>query len=110
MDDLPEGTQSLVLICHAPDVPSRADDVNRGGREVSSDLPRIEFIHGIRIDLPPQPAEIAEGEFSRGFTARGKPGPLAMGGARHGLNDYTAWQCRLIFALLHEQARARRSK
>jgi broad specificity phosphatase PhoE len=35
---------------------------------------------------------IAEGEFSRGFVARGKPGPgHAPGGARQGLNDYTGW-------------------
>jgi hypothetical protein len=43
------------------------------------------------VDLPPAPAEIAEGEFSRGFTARGKPGPQALRGARQGLNDYTGW-------------------
>ena len=41
------------------------------------------------IDLPPAPTVIAEGEFSRGFTARGKPGPAARGGVRQGLNDYT---------------------
>ena len=43
------------------------------------------------MDLPPLPTVIAEGEFSRGFVARGKPGPAAPGGARHGLNDYTGW-------------------
>ena len=37
------------------------------------------------------PAVIAEGEFSRGFTPRGKPGPAAAGSARQGLNDYTGW-------------------
>ena len=37
------------------------------------------------------PGEIAEGEFSRGFTPRGKPGPQALRGARQGLNDYTGW-------------------
>ena len=35
--------------------------------------------------------EIAEGAHSRGFTPRGKPGPDAPGGTRHGLNDYTGW-------------------
>jgi phosphatidylethanolamine-binding protein (PEBP) family uncharacterized protein len=34
---------------------------------------------------------IAEGEFSRGFTPRGKPGPAAAHGARQGINDYTGW-------------------
>jgi hypothetical protein len=89
--DLPEGTQSLVLICHDFDVPSRADDVNRADREIPSDLPRVDFFHWVLVDLPPSVGTIAEGEFSRGFTPRGKPGPAALHGARHGLNDYTGW-------------------
>jgi phosphatidylethanolamine-binding protein (PEBP) family uncharacterized protein len=89
--DLPAGTQSMVLICHDFDVPSRGDDVNQPGREVPVDLPRVDFFHWVLVDLPPQPSEIAEGEFSRGFTARGKPGPQTLHGARHGLNDYTGW-------------------
>ena len=89
--ELPAGTQSMVLICHDFDVPSRADDVNQPGREVPSDLPRVDFFHWVLIDLPPLPTVITEGEFSRGFTARGKPGPATLNGARHGLNDYTAW-------------------
>ncbi len=89
--DLPAGTGSLVLICHDFDVPSRGDDVNQPGREVPVDLPRVDFYHWLLVDLPPVPAVLAEGEFSRGFTARGKPGPAAQGTARHGLNDYTGW-------------------
>ena len=34
---------------------------------------------------------MTEGEFSRGFTARGKAGPATINGARQGLNDYTGW-------------------
>jgi Raf kinase inhibitor-like YbhB/YbcL family protein len=89
--DLPAGTRSLVLICHDFDVPSRADDVNQPGREVPAELPRIDFFHWLLVDLPPTPSEIAEGEFSRGFAPRGKPGPQALRGARQGLNDYTRW-------------------
>ena len=89
--ELPPGTKSLALICHDFDVPSIGDDVNQPGREVPADLPRIDFFHWVLVDLPPSPAEIAEGEFSRGFTARGKPGPQALRGARQGLNDYTGW-------------------
>jgi phosphatidylethanolamine-binding protein (PEBP) family uncharacterized protein len=89
--EAPAAAQSLVLICHDFDVPSRGDDVNQPGREVPADLARVDFFHWVLIDLPPQPATIAEGEFSRGFVARGKPGPEARGGARHGLNDYTNW-------------------
>jgi Raf kinase inhibitor-like YbhB/YbcL family protein len=89
--DLPAGTRSLVLICHDFDVPSRGDDVNQPDREVPSDLPRVDFFHWVLVDLPPTLAQIAEGEFSRGFTPRGKPGPQALHGARQGLNDYTGW-------------------
>jgi len=89
--DVPAGAKSLVLICHDFDVPSRADDVNQPGREVPADLAPVDFFHWVLVDLPPVPAVIAEGSHSRGFTARGKPGPAAPGGARHGLNDYTTW-------------------
>lgn len=89
--DLPAGTRSLVLVCHDFDVPSRGDDVNRPGCELQPDLPRVDFFHWLLVDLPPTPSEIAEGEFSRGFTVRGKPGPQALRGARQGLNDYTRW-------------------
>ena len=89
--ELPPGTKSLALICHDFDVPSRGDDVNRLDREVPADLPRFDFFHWVLVDLPAWPAEISEGEFSRGFTPRGKPGPQTLRGARQGLNDYTGW-------------------
>lgn len=89
--DVPGQAKSLVLICHDFDVPSRPDDVNQADREIPADLPRVDFFHWVLIDLPAQVGEIAEGEFSRGFTPRGKPGPQAARGARQGLNDYTGW-------------------
>lgn len=89
--ELPPGTKSLALICHDFDVPSVGDDVNKPDREISAELPRVDFFHWVMVDLAPTPAQIAEGEFSRGFTARGKPGPQTLRGARHGLNDYTGW-------------------
>jgi Raf kinase inhibitor-like YbhB/YbcL family protein len=89
--DVPAGTKSLALICHDFDVPSRGDDVNKTDREVPPDLPRVDFFHWVLVDLPHSVREIAEGEYSRGFTARGKHGPAAPRGARQGLNDYTGW-------------------
>jgi Raf kinase inhibitor-like YbhB/YbcL family protein len=89
--DVPAAAKSLVLICHDFDVPSVGDDVNQAGREVPAELPRVDFFHWLLVDLPPRPAVISEGEYSRGFTARGKPGPATPAGARQGLNDYTAW-------------------
>jgi hypothetical protein len=88
---VPAGTKSLVLICHDPVVPSRGDDVNQPDREVPADLPRVDFFHWVMVDLPPTLDGVAEGEFSQGFTARGKAGPATRHGARHGLNDYTGW-------------------
>ncbi len=89
--EVPTQARSLVLICHDFDVPSHGEDVNQPGREVPADLPRVDFFHWVLVDLPAHDGSVAEGEFSRGFTARGKPGPAAPRGARHGLNDYTGW-------------------
>ena len=73
------------------DVPTRGDDVNKPDREVPSDLPRTDFFHWVMVDLPATLQQLKEGEFSRGFTPHGKPGPATLHGARHGLNDYTGW-------------------
>ena len=91
--EVPAGTKSFALICHDFDVPSRGDDVNRPDREVPADLPRVDFFHWVMVDVPASVGSLLEGQFSRGFTARGKPGPAvaALPGARHGLNDYTGW-------------------
>ena len=89
--DLPAGTRSLVLVCHDFDVPSRGDDVNQADREVPADLPRVEFFHWLLVDLPATVSGFAEGQWSRGFAPRGKPGPATDGAARQGLNDYTGW-------------------
>ena len=89
--DVPPGTRSFAMVCHDFDVPSVGDDVNLADREVPEDLPRIDFFHWVMVDLPASLRSIAEGEFSRGFTARGKGGPATLHGARHGLNDYTGW-------------------
>jgi Raf kinase inhibitor-like YbhB/YbcL family protein len=90
-DDVPEGTQSFVMVCHDPDVPSKPDDVNQEGRVVPGDLPRVEFFHWVLVDLPADMREIEEGAFSNGITPRGKGGPLAPHDARQGINDYTGW-------------------
>ncbi len=90
-NDVPAGTKSLVLICHDPDVPSKPDDVNKEGRTVPADLPRIDFYHWVLVDLSPASTGINESEYSDGVTARGKHGPASAGGTRHGINDYTNW-------------------
>lgn len=89
--DVPTGTRSFALICHDPDVPSRGDDVNQEGRSVPASLPRVDFFHWVLIDLPATVDRINEGEFSKGVTPRGKPGPQAAHGSRQGVNNYTDW-------------------
>jgi Raf kinase inhibitor-like YbhB/YbcL family protein len=89
--DAPAGTRSFVLICHDYDVPSRGDDVNQEGRTVPKSLPRVDFYHWVLVDIPSTVTSIAAGTHSAGITAHGKAGPQAPGGARHGINDYTAW-------------------
>lgn len=88
---VPAGTQSFVIVCHDPDVPSRGDDVNQEGREVPSSLPRVDFFHWLLLDIPADVTQIAAGSHSDGVTPRGKAGPAAPAGWRHGLNDYTGW-------------------
>ncbi len=88
---VPEGTKSFALICHDADVPSRADDVNKEGREIPESLPRDLFFHWVLLDIPAAAREIAAGSHSESITPKGKPGPAAPNGMRHGLNDYTKW-------------------
>lgn len=90
-DEVPSGTKSFVVICHDPDAPTKADDVNQQGRTVPADLPRANFYHWVLVDVPADRREIEEGEFSNSVTPRGKGGPLAPGDTRQGINDYTSW-------------------
>jgi len=88
--DLPEGTQSVAILCIDLHAPTKPDDVNQEGRMVPSDLPRADFSHWVLVDLAPD-AHIAEGAFSDGVTAKGKDGPEGPQGTRCGINDYTGW-------------------
>lgn len=89
--DVPEGTRSLVLICHDPDVPSKGDDVNKEERTIPAELPRVDFFHWALVDIPVHTIEIGEGAHSNGITPRGKAASCPAGEMRHGINDYTSW-------------------
>ncbi len=89
--DAPEGTRSFAIVVHDPDVPSQGDDVNKEGREVPANLPRVNFYHWLLWDIPASTREIARGSQSDGVTAHGKRGPAANDGMRHGINNYTEW-------------------
>jgi hypothetical protein len=90
-NDVPATTRSFALICHDYDVPSRGDDVNKEDREIPATLARVDFFHWLLLDIPPTLREIGAGSYSDGVVARGKPGPNAPNGLRHGMNDYTGW-------------------
>ena len=90
-NDAPDATKSFTLICHDCDVPRSTEDVNQEGREIADSLPRIDFFHWVLFDIPATTREIQAGEHSDGVTARGKSGPRAANGYRHGINDYKKW-------------------
>ena len=86
----PKETKSFAVIGHDSDVPSRGDDVNKIGRTVPYDLPRVDFYHWVLVDIPPSTTEVAEGKDSDGIVAKGKkPGKTDVG--VRGINDYTSW-------------------
>jgi Raf kinase inhibitor-like YbhB/YbcL family protein len=97
--EVPNGTESLLLLCIDGDAPAVGDDVNQEGKLLSPSLPRADFYHWSLADIPLPLAAIAAGQLADGVMARGKPGPevcLAVpGGAeyrlRQGVNDYTSW-------------------
>jgi Raf kinase inhibitor-like YbhB/YbcL family protein len=89
--DVPEGTKSLVLICHDPDVPAKPDGVNTEGKTISARRKRRDFYHWVLVDIPADAVGVQEGEFSDGVTQKGKPGPASARGTRQGINDYTGW-------------------
>lgn len=87
----PHGTRSFVLTCIDVDVPSRGDDVNQEGRTVPAELPRVEFVHWLMADIPPECDELAEGACSDGIVPRGKREPVGPPGSVQGGNGYTGW-------------------
>ncbi|MEI7035181.1 YbhB/YbcL family Raf kinase inhibitor-like protein [Fulvimonas yonginensis] len=89
--DAPPGTRSFVLTCIDVDVPSRGDDVNKQGRVVSADLPRVEFVHWLMADIPADCGELGEGSCSDGVTPHGKRAPTGPAGSVQGQNGYTGW-------------------
>lgn len=87
----PHNTRSFVLLCIDSDAPSRGDDVNQADREVPADLPRVDFVHWLMIDIPEDCTALNEGQCSAGVTPHGKQDPPGPSGSRQGINNYTDW-------------------
>lgn len=88
--DFPNGTKSFAIICHDPDVPSKPDDVNKPGRVVPYELPRVDFFHWVLVDVPSSITELVEGQDADGVVPKGKKPGKTDHGVR-GINNYTAW-------------------
>jgi Raf kinase inhibitor-like YbhB/YbcL family protein len=86
----PDGTQSYAVICHDPDVPSVADDVNQEDKTISADLPRIDFYHWVLVDIAADASGLEAGAEGDGIVAGGKDAGPADSGLR-GLNNFTDW-------------------
>lgn len=97
--EVPNGTESLLLLCIDGDAPADATDANRKGKLLDPALPRADFYHWALADIPPFLSHIGAGQLSDGVVAGGKPGPDAglavVDGSEHrlrqGVNDYSAW-------------------
>ncbi len=87
----PHDTRSFVLTCIDGDVPSKPDDVNQAGRTVPADLPRVEFVHWLMVDIPAECGELGAGSCSDGVVAHGKRDPVGPPGSKQGINSYTGW-------------------
>lgn len=87
----PLSTRSFVLTCVDCDVPSRGDDVNKTGRTVPADLPRVEFVHWLMANIPAECGELGAGACSDEVTPRGKREPFGPPGSVQGVNDFTGW-------------------
>lgn len=97
--DVPNGTQSLVLLCIDGDAPADAAKVNREGQSLDASDERADFYHWALVDIPPALPSIAAGQLADGVVPKGKPGPdaalVVLDGLQHqlrqGVNDYTGW-------------------
>ena len=87
--NIPDGAQSLVLICVDTDVPSSLENFNKEGKTISANLPRVDFMHWVMVDIEPFDGGVEEAECSDGIIPKGKQNPNGPSRSRQGINDYT---------------------
>ena len=86
----PKGTKSFALITVDPKVPSKADNVNKDGKTVSKDLPRVNFYHWLLANIPADIQHLPMGAEGEGVVNKGKKAKATQYGVR-GLNNYGNW-------------------
>lgn len=86
--DAPAGTRSFVLTCIDSDVPSVFDDANKVGHSIPADMPRIEFLHWLMIDIAREIGELGAGSCADGVVEGGDRSPFGPPGSRQGGNDF----------------------
>jgi Raf kinase inhibitor-like YbhB/YbcL family protein len=89
-DNVPEGTESFVVLCVDVDAPASREGVGVAGQTIAFDRPRAEFVHWVLADVPGVARRLHEGEDSTGVSPRGKPLGMFSQGVR-GRNSYTEW-------------------
>ena len=57
----PAGTKSFAILAVDPKVPSKADNVNKEGKTVSKDLPRVDFFHWVLANIPASVTHLPSG-------------------------------------------------
>ncbi|MES2739607.1 MAG: YbhB/YbcL family Raf kinase inhibitor-like protein [Pseudomonadota bacterium] len=96
-DEVPAGTESLVLFCFDVDAPRDASGANRPGSRITVETARRDFFHWSVIDMPAAQGCLRAGQYSSSIVARGKRGPGVGAidghgaGLRQGINDFGAW-------------------
>ena len=86
----PKGTKSFALVAVDPKVPSKADNVNKDGKTVSKDLPRVDFYHWLLANIPANINHLPAGVEGKGVVNKGKKAEKTKFGIR-GLNNYGDW-------------------
>ena len=87
--NIPDEAQSLVLICVDTDVPSSLENFNKEGKTISANLPRVDFMHWVMVDIEPGDGGVEEAQCSDRITPKGKQNPNGPPGSRQGINGYT---------------------
>jgi len=87
--ELPQGTQSLALLCVDDQVPTTFEQANQEGKTIAAETPRTDFYHWVVINIDPKRHRIKAGEDSDGIVAGGKPAGHRPYGVV-GLNSYSS--------------------